>query len=142
MVFFEPDIDLNDASRNLKLEIKYAILFISFIYAFNSFSSNNLFVYFSILPFNVSILSFIHGIFEIPAMIIPSVMSFYIVDSIYEINEEKNKEIQKTEIQKLITKSIAVICIFSFILLIAAYVECYITPNIIRQQFENYLLNR
>lgn len=142
LAFLDPTMKIDESERGFKLFLKFMVLLISVWYAFHSFSMQNIFIYFSVLPLNIAIPSFSHAILEIPGMIIPSVMSLYIIDLIYEISQEKNTENKKKETWKLILEVIAIICVLLIIFSIAAYIECYITPDLTRQAFENYISNQ
>jgi uncharacterized membrane protein SpoIIM required for sporulation len=94
------------------------------------------------VPFDIAFPSFSHAVLEIPAMIIPSIMSLYIIDVVYEINQETNIETVKKQTRKLLLEIVVIIFFLLIILLIAAYIECYITPNLTQQAFENYIANQ
>jgi uncharacterized membrane protein SpoIIM required for sporulation len=100
-----------------------------------------LYVYFYLLPPDIAFSSFFHAIFEIPAMVISSLMSFYIIDEIFEIYREINTQNIEKAIKKLIIEILIIVLVLIVILVIAAYIETQITPKLTQQAFENYLTN-
>jgi len=139
--FLDPSIDPKNSIINLKMGLKYIVLLILVLYVFKSFSTQNLYIYFSLLPPNIAFSSFYHAIFEIPAMLISSLMSFYIIDEIFEIYREIDVQNAKKAIKKLIVEIMIIIFVLVVILVLAAYFETQITPKLTQQAFENYLTN-
>jgi uncharacterized membrane protein SpoIIM required for sporulation len=135
-------LEEGDAIKFFTFLLKSIILMITVYFALVTFSVNNMYVYFSILPLNVALSAFPHAIFEIPAMLIPCVMSLYTIDMIYEISQENDKVIKKSKIKKLFLELILIILLIVILLLIAAYLECFVSPKVFQQALGNYLLNR
>jgi uncharacterized membrane protein SpoIIM required for sporulation len=137
--YLEPTIDPKNSIKDFKLCFKYVVLLILVFYVFGSFSTQNLYVYFYLFPQNIAFSSFCHAVFEIPAMIISSVMSFYIIDEIFEIYQESEFQNVGMAIKKLIIEILIIIFVLIVVLAIAAHVETQITPRLTQQAFENYL---
>jgi uncharacterized membrane protein SpoIIM required for sporulation len=118
---------------------KNIALILSIISAFRTFSKQDLYIYFVIMPINIFLVSFIHAIFEIPAFILSFTFSLILIDDIYDItsNYIAHKK-SKTQIKKVIGKLIVFLAIIAFMLLIAAYMEAKITPYEIINGLKNY----
>jgi uncharacterized membrane protein SpoIIM required for sporulation len=135
------DSDPQSLKKTIMIEIKILILILTLNYYVNTLAMKNIFEYFSITPPDLAILTYTHGIFEFPAMMIPSIVSLYTIDKIFDISNNRSSE-EKTKIQfyQLLKILLVVVLILISLLIIAAYIECYITPGLIQQTLEKYVL--
>ena len=142
-VLIKKDSENNPQSlkKTIMIEIKILILILTLNYYVNTLAMKNIFEYFSIAPPDLAILTYTHGIFEFPAMMIPSIVSLYTIDKIFDISNNRSSE-EKTKIQfyQLLKILLVVVLILISLLIIAAYIECYITPGLIQQTLEKYVL--
>jgi uncharacterized membrane protein SpoIIM required for sporulation len=136
---FKKDLGDRDVFQDFKVILKFLALFTAIWYSFHSFGMRNFYVYFEVVPINIALLTYLHAIFEIPGMIIPSIMCLYSIDEIYEINQISDREISKKKIQKLALNLLMTTIIITVLLCIAAYIECYITPIVTANALNAYL---
>lgn len=112
------------------------MLFIFVVIGFNSFSKLYIFQFF---PISIIISFYFHGLFEGPAFILASIISFSSSDWILtEIEREKNL----LSIGKgFIINYFVLFTVLVILLLIGAFVETQITPIIVKQIFEQIISN-
>lgn len=136
---FEKDVGDRDVFQDFKVILKFLALLTTIWCAFHSFGMRNFYVYFEVTPINIALLTYLHAIFEIPGMIIPSIVSLYSIDEIYEINQASDKEMIKKKIQKFALNLLLATIIITILILIAAYIECFVTPLVTANALKAYL---
>jgi uncharacterized membrane protein SpoIIM required for sporulation len=94
-----------------------------------------------ILPLPVFLITYTHGIFEIPAMILSFTFGLLLIDDFFEIFDKNQKNEIKTLVLIFLKNFLIYVTILTCILLIAAFIETQITPQLIQQSFENYFLS-
>lgn len=140
--FFE-FISIDDEYQNkVKFGCVIFVLLLTLANSFQSFAKNDMFLFFNVMPFNTFLVTFLHGLLEIPIFILCLTSSLFLFDQISSLNfvDEERHDI-KIKLSKIVKHAFFLILLCSVILFIAAYIECYITPQLIKQSMESYFLS-
>ncbi|PKL64990.1 MAG: hypothetical protein CVV32_05410 [Methanomicrobiales archaeon HGW-Methanomicrobiales-3] len=141
----KPDIDVHPRGRG-KISVgcffplfRIVIGFVTIFWGFNTFP---FFCLFKLLPIQIFLSMFLHAIIEIPAFLITACLALISVDDMrihfHETSDFSLKEIINVTIEILEKMWLYILCIV-FLILIAAIVETWISPQFLVFSFENYL---
>jgi len=124
---------------NLKFSSLLSKIFLLFYYMFKyvAVTFGNLY-FFYILPLPVFLISYAHGIFEIPAMILSFTFSLALADDVRDILTQSCFSEAEIKIKIWMMNFLKYFIILAIVLFIAAFFETQITPNLIRASFEDY----
>lgn len=143
LIFFVLERYGSDIRRidSMTLVFKAPLILLMIILGFQTF--DGLYIYFSAFPIAVALISYLtHGIIEIPAMIISGIFGFKVADVIIEnLQSTLGKPIfeQLREVFKGWKHYLTFLFVIFVLVLVAALIESYITPIVVKVAFENYL---
>ncbi|MFZ1898332.1 stage II sporulation protein M [Methanoregula sp.] len=140
VVFFVIGIKFQDQKESFVLSasiISKMIIIFYFMFTFIANTFSKLY-YIFIFPRSVFLVSYIHGLIEIPAMILSVTFSLLLIDSAYAIFIHSNIAEAKIQIKIFVKDFIIYITILAILFAIAAFIETQITPYLVQATFEDY----
>jgi uncharacterized membrane protein SpoIIM required for sporulation len=129
--------------EKFKLDVYFPLFKLStgLVTIFWGFNTFPFFCLFKLLPFQLFLSMFLHAIIEIPAFLIAACLALISVDDMrmhfHETSDFTLREIINVTIEILKKMWLYLLCI-AFLILIAAVVETWISPQFLVFSFENY----